>query len=153
MKTLSGRQPWWWAILHAGKRIENRVWNTSYRGPILLHAAKGCTVDEYEDACVWMENAGVIAHIRDVPPLAQMQRGGIVGHALIVDVIPPGGLPPSFLPTPSDLDMRWHMTEQFGFVLANVEPLPFTPCKGALGLFNVDRWQGPTFPMSDASPK
>jgi hypothetical protein len=36
-------QPWLWAVLHAQKRIENRVaWtNCAYRGPILLHASKG----------------------------------------------------------------------------------------------------------------
>jgi hypothetical protein len=134
MKALSGRQPWWWAILHAGKRIENRVWNTSYLGPVILHAAKGCTVDEYEDACVWMENAGVIAHIRDVPPLAQMQRGGIVGRARIVGVVPPEGLSQREW---DGLDLRWHMRDQYGFILADVEPLPFVPLKGALGLFNV----------------
>jgi hypothetical protein len=37
---LSLRQPWLWAILHAGKRIENRTWATKYRGRIRLHAAK-----------------------------------------------------------------------------------------------------------------
>lgn len=138
MRALSGRQPWWWAILHGGKRIENRRWNTRYRGPILLHAAKGCTVDEFEDACIWMENAGVVGHIRDVPPLSTMQRGGIVGRARIVDVIPPGNLPPPFRPASwAAVDMRWHMEEQFGFVLADVEPLPFVPWTGALGLFDV----------------
>lgn len=138
MKCLSGRQPWWWAIMHAGKRVENRVWNTSYRGPILLHAAKGCTVDEYEDACIWMENAGVIQHINDVPPLKSMQRGGIVGRARIVGVIPPRHQTSLALSSDfPDVDVRWHMHEQYGFVLADVEPLPFTPMKGALGLFEV----------------
>ena len=28
MKALSIRQPWAWAILHAGKDIENRDWRT-----------------------------------------------------------------------------------------------------------------------------
>jgi hypothetical protein len=152
MKALSGRQPWWWAILHAGKRIENRVWNTSYRGPILLHAAKGCTRDEYEDAIVWMENAGVIASLADVPRLQAMQRGGVVGRARIVDVIRPwvpslrvGGEPPGAPPFrstldrfyPAGIDHRWHMTEQYGFVLADVEPLPFAPCAGSFGLFEL----------------
>lgn len=47
---LSIRQPWAWAILHAGKDIENRDWATRFRGPFLVHAGKGCTRDEYEDA-------------------------------------------------------------------------------------------------------
>lgn len=95
-------------------------------------------MDEYEDACVWMENAGVIGHIRDVPPLAQMQRGGIVGRARIVGVVPPGGMPPAFRSREErDLDYRWHMDDQFGFILADVEPLPFVPCSGALGLWDA----------------
>lgn len=131
--------PWWWAILHAGKRVENRVWTTSYRGPILLHAAKGCTRDEYEGACIWMENAGVIYCVDDVPKLKDMQRGGIVGRARIVGVVSPRHQ--TSLSVSSDfpnVDMRWHMHDQFGFVLADVEPLPFYPCAGSLGLFNCE---------------
>lgn len=48
MKALSIRQPWAWAIVNAGKRVENRTWETRYRGPILIHAAKGVTKREYE---------------------------------------------------------------------------------------------------------
>lgn len=40
MKCLSIRQPWAWAILYAGKDIENRTWFTYHRGPFLLHASK-----------------------------------------------------------------------------------------------------------------
>jgi hypothetical protein len=138
VKALSGRQPWWWAILHAGKRIENRVWNTSYRGPILLHAAKGCTRSEYEDALDWIQETFGVAEVAQYPALAEMQRGGIVGRALIIGVIPPSGMPPPLWPRDwKGLDLRWHMEEQYGFVLADVEPLPFVPFKGSLGLFEV----------------
>jgi hypothetical protein len=140
MKALSGRQPWWWAILHAGKRIENRVWNTAYRGPILLHAAKGCTRDEFEDAMIWMENVGVIESIAKAPTLKAMQRGGIVGRARIVDVIQParGTVGPCNCAKRLDVDARWHMHDQYGFVLADVEPLPFYACAGSLGLFTCE---------------
>jgi len=40
VKALSVRAPWWWAILHLGKDIENRDWSTNYRGKIYLHAGK-----------------------------------------------------------------------------------------------------------------
>ncbi len=43
MRALSIRQPWAWAILHAGKDVENRGWRTSYRGRLVIHAAK--TID------------------------------------------------------------------------------------------------------------
>lgn len=128
MRVLSGRQPWWWAILHADKRIENRKWNTHYRGPILLHAA----LAEYKDGARWIkEHLGI-----DCPDFADLPKGGIVGRARIVDVIPAGGIPEAFWPGWwKSIDMRWHMRDQFGFVLADVEPLPFFPCKGALSLF------------------
>lgn len=40
MKTISLWQPWCFAVTHLGKNIENRVWQTRHRGPLLLHAAK-----------------------------------------------------------------------------------------------------------------
>lgn len=40
MKALSILQPWAWAIVHAGKRVENRTWSTSHRGQIAIHAGK-----------------------------------------------------------------------------------------------------------------
>lgn len=143
---LSGRQPWWWAILHGGKRIENRRWNTTYRGPIYLHAAKGCTDDEYEGAREWMWMQFGSEFNGRIPELAEMQRGGIVGRARIVGVVPPHDagarchLPLGEGVTTrlaTDLDYRWHMHDQFGFVLTDVEPLPFVPCKGSLGLFEL----------------
>ena len=50
MLALSIRQPWASLILKAGKNIENRDWPTKYRGRILIHAAKGMTRGEHEDA-------------------------------------------------------------------------------------------------------
>lgn len=132
MKVLSGRQPWWWAILHAGKRIENRRWNTKYRGPILLHAAAGYTSGEVVEALDWMMARELVKY-PDWPGLESVPRGGIVGRARIVDVIQPGSM---FYP--DGVDRRWHMPEQYGFVLADVEPLQFFPCKGALGLWSAE---------------
>jgi hypothetical protein len=40
MKALTIRQPWAWAILNAGKDVENRSWPTKHRGPLAIHAAK-----------------------------------------------------------------------------------------------------------------
>jgi hypothetical protein len=39
MKALSVRTPWWLAILHYGKNIENRDWHRNFRGTIYLHAS------------------------------------------------------------------------------------------------------------------
>jgi len=61
---LSVRQPWAWAIIHAGKDIENRSWHavdrgTMRRGRIAIHAAKGLTQQEYRDAADYMLAIGV----------------------------------------------------------------------------------------------
>jgi hypothetical protein len=136
MKALSLRQPWLWAVLELGKTIENRRWNTKYRGPILLHAAKGCTVVECVGALAWMVETNLLEpHDPRWPGLESVERGGICGYAEIVDVVPPG-IRPMFTTTTKD-ELQWHMPEQYGFVLGNVRRLPFTPCRGALGLFEI----------------
>lgn len=40
MKCLSVAQPWAWAIMHAGKTVENRSWTTAHRGDLLIQASK-----------------------------------------------------------------------------------------------------------------
>lgn len=115
---LSIRQPWAWAILHAGKDIENREWSTRYRGPVCIHAAKGMTSDEWREASHWIRmNFGSLA-----PLLSEIQRGGIVGVADIVDCVSQSGSP-------------WFFG-RYGFVLQNARPVEFVPVRGALGLFD-----------------
>lgn len=41
MRTISMTQPWAQALFLGLKRFETRSWGTSYRGPLLIHAAKG----------------------------------------------------------------------------------------------------------------
>lgn len=120
MRTLSIRQPWAWLILHAGKDVENREWRTSYRGPLLVHAGKGMTRDEYDGA------ADLLAHVRqdiELPPFAALERGGIVGK---VDL---AGCSDQY-------DSPWFFGT-FGLLLLNPQPLPFTPWRGQLGFFDV----------------
>jgi hypothetical protein len=118
LPVLSIRQPWAWLIVHGGKDIENRSWPTKFRGLFLIHAGKGCTRQEYADA-------GAFAWCNDVapPPLADLQRGGIVGVAEIVDCV-------------SDSDSDWFVGD-YGLVLRNAQPLDFLPCAGALGFFRL----------------
>lgn len=132
MKAISIRQPWAWAIIHAGKRIENREWRgaPSYRGPILIHAAQGCTSEEYRGAAAWMAGRGLIAwksgQTPRLPKLSELERGGFVGRAYLVDVIRPG----------VRCSSPWYLGA-LGLVLADVEALPFTPYRGEFGLFDV----------------
>ena len=40
MYALTICQPWAFAVMEGIKRFENRVWDTSYRGPLVIHAGK-----------------------------------------------------------------------------------------------------------------
>jgi ASCH domain len=123
MRILSIRQPWAHAIVHMGKRIENRTWPTPYRGPVILHASLGMTKPE---ECAFRAFCEGFPGGLDVPDdLAALPRGGIVGIADIVGCrdIATDTLSPDL----------WFFGP-FGFVLRNVRALPFMPLRGALGL-------------------
>lgn len=119
---LSIRQPWAWAILHAGKRVENRDWRTQkgwrdFRGPVCLHAARGMGKREYEGAADFIERIGGAC-----PPAVDLPRGGIVGVAEIVDWV-------------TQSDSPW-FAGSGALVLTNARPVPFVGVAGALGFFD-----------------
>lgn len=58
-----------------------------------------------------------------LPAFEDLDRGGIVGAVDILDCVSASASP-------------W-FCGPLGFVLANATPLPFHPCRGALGFFNV----------------
>lgn len=132
MIALSIRQPWASLILKAGKDVENRCWPTKFRGRILIHAAKGMTHDEHEDA---IDFAGRACKAKPHPDAGgatfrelgfafkDLQRGGIIGSVEIVDCVSSSASP-------------WFMGE-YGFILRDPRPLPFRPWKGQLGFFTV----------------
>ena len=119
---LSIRQPWCWAILFAGKDIENRNWPTDYRGRVLIHAAKTLVQSDYVDAAYFIE--GLIKQSIHVPPSSSITRGGIIGEVEIVDCVTQSNSP-------------WFFG-RYGFVLRKARPLQFQPCKGKLGFFTPE---------------
>lgn len=116
MKALSILQPWAWLIANGYKQHENRTWDTKFRGEFLIHAGKGFDAEGY----AWVrENFTEIP----LPPKADFERGGIVGRATLFNVAKASSSPWFFGP--------------FGFCIASAVPLPFTPCRGMLGFFEV----------------
>jgi ASCH domain len=115
---ISIRQPWAWAIIHAGKDIENRDWKTRFRGPVCIHAAKGMTRAEWDEATYWIR----CNFDANPPRLSQLDRGGIIGTAEIVDCLDQSASP-------------WFFG-RYGFALRNPRPVEFIPVKGALGFFD-----------------
>ncbi|NBF09766.1 ASCH domain-containing protein [Pseudomonas sp. Fl4BN1] len=81
MKALSIRQPWAWLIIHGGKDVENRSWHTKYRGRFLVHASKGMTRGEYDEALELVQDIGSMELYRRFPSFEALQRGGITGPA------------------------------------------------------------------------
>lgn len=94
---------------------------TNYRGPILIHASKGIKHREYHEFCVWYDQT--FQPSKPPPSFGELVLGGIVGRANLSDCICASKDP-------------WFQGP-YGFVLTDVEPLPFIPYKGALGLFDV----------------
>lgn len=117
---LSIRQPWAWAIINAGKDVENRDWKTKFRGPVCIHAAKKAARHEYEDAAFFMH---FDLYPQVVAPLTMdVDYGGIIGVAEIVDCVEAS-------------DSPWFFG-RYGFVLRNARPVDFIQVKGALGFFD-----------------
>jgi hypothetical protein len=154
-------------ILYKGKRIENREkWQgCSYRGPVLLHAAKSVgTIDEFDDVITTLMMNGVTREYvqtelarygprigrRDCvwSPLAKLPRGGIMGRARIAGVISGNrygerDFAAYAANTPEGEMQRKWWWGKFALVLEDVEPMPFVPWSGALGLFEVDEQKLP----------
>ena len=123
LKALSVRQPWAWLIVYAGKDIENRSWATRFRGRFLVHASLGMTHDEYDDVEDWLDSPDGPRGRIALPPFHELQRGGIIGQATLVDCV-------------SRSNSRWFFGPN-GFVLRDAVPLPFRPVRGSLGFFKL----------------
>lgn len=136
MIALSIRQPWAWAIIRPDltdpveraqaydggliKDIENRSWETRYRGDFLIHAGK-----EFDKQAMsakgleWFRDRGI-----RIPPADQLERGGIVGMANLFGCV-------------KESDSPWFFGE-FGFQLRRARPLRFMPVTGKLSFFETD---------------
>lgn len=113
MRALTLRQPWAWAVFHAGKNIENRSWRpSSLPETIAIHAGLG--LDDLENL-----PSGVRRPRRD-----QLLHGLILGVVDIVRVVEASR-------------SRW-FHGPLGWVIENPRILT-TPveCTGALGLWTV----------------
>lgn len=116
-KALSIRHPWAWLIVNGYKDIENRSWQTEYRGPFLVHAGKRFDKEGY----LWVtKNFPEI----QLPELEEFQMGGVIGAVDLVDCV-------------SVSESRW-FEGPYGFVLQNPRHLPFIPVNGKLGFFFVE---------------
>src|SRR5487761_2033152 len=101
MLALSLTQPMAWAIFN-GKDIENRTWQTKFRGRVIIHASKKFNMVHW----AWiMENDNrLCTFIPDTDSPAFVQ-GALIGEVDIIDCVRNHG-------------SRW-FTGPYGLVLAN----------------------------------
>ncbi len=110
---------------------------------LILHAAGGCTKNEHRSG------ARAIAEARDdlglpeidVPPLSYMNRGGFVGICVLEDVVV------------NTITSGYAMEGCLGFILRDIEELPFVRAPGSLGLFDVDVSTKVMRPYRDAAER
>jgi len=120
LKALTIRQPWAWAMVYAGKDVENRRWRTAYRGPLLIHAAKN-TDPAGATKLLWtMADPEAFAQ----PRAAFETRGAIIGLAYLADIL-------------TDSPSRWAQPGCYHWILESPAPVdPPIPCQGRQGLWN-----------------
>lgn len=161
MKTLTLTQPWATLVAIGAKKIETRGWQTSYRGPLAIHAAKGfpqwaqelCFTEPFAEAL-----SGLLEHC---PPglLHPLPLGQIVAVCDLTEIYSTNTRVLSFsdvdisfssegsligsqvssfkLPPPEpELAFGDYSPGRFAWRLENVQALPEpVPAKGALSLW------------------
>ena len=114
-RVLSVQQPYAELIVRGDKRVENRVWSTQWRGPILIHASN---------------TPRSAAEYREYRVEAGVPRGELVGIVDVVDCVPLVELPLEYDGPHAEGPVCW--------LLANARRLPVLhPVKGQLGLWKL----------------
>ena len=114
---ISIRQPWAHLVASGQKDIENRTWNTNFRGRVLVHASQSLSRRQYDECVAFMAGRGVKV---ELPAYADIPKGGIVGEVEIVDCV-------------TESRSKWFEGD-YGFVLRQAKMLPFVSHKGQLGI-------------------
>jgi hypothetical protein len=130
IKGLSLWRPWPWAILHAGKRVENRSWKPPVNmiGQYLaLHAAQKWDADGYGSITEITRNG--------VPALHEHPAGVIVGVARLSHAIHEDDFDTFNDPASLPEDQRAWFFGPWGWMLDNVIAIEPVHCKGAQGLW------------------
>jgi hypothetical protein len=128
-KALSLKQPYAWLIANGYLLVDDRSWGTQYRGPVLIHASQGVYAEYYD----YLRSHTDIP----LPSKDKLERGGIVGIANLVLCCQPGNLPGTI-----SREQRAHFggvhQQHFGFLFEHATPVALMPCRGKLGMFDID---------------
>lgn len=136
MKAITIKQPWASLIIEGGKDIENRTRRTHVRGWVLVHAGLNPSQADFLNARqLVMSGSAPLFNRQAVVDLLWAKydwsfdkdawsAGGIIGAMHITDCVEAS-------------DSPW-FCGPFGYVIDRVVKLPFLPCRGHQGWFNVE---------------
>lgn len=120
VRMLTVRQPWAWAIIHAGKDVENRSRRTLHRGLLVIHAG------------LKVEPAGVdfIQALGISVPTEAFQGGTIQGAVNLIDCV-------------RDAESVWAAKGQWHWVVSDPTPaVSAVLCKGQLAVVDPPKgWE------------
>jgi len=127
LRALSLWQPWAWLVVHGLKDVENRSWQTNYRGPLVIQA--GLRWDDFyvTDTLSDLVKRGLIQE-SELPRLGDLRagRGKALGY---VDV---KGCKKS-----DGHRSPWANGTGFCFELGDARTFPLMTLRGRQGLFSV----------------
>jgi hypothetical protein len=110
-------------VIHGGKDVENRrgrLFESAVGERVLIHASKGMTAAEYENAAAFMASIGVRCPRREA-----LQFGGVIGSVFVRDIV-------------TRSDSPWFRKGATALLFADPRPEPFMPEHGQTGLFWVE---------------
>lgn len=126
-KVLTIKQPWAQLIADGIKDVENRTWQTHYRGRILIHAAGTPQLLRLNQLLTKAQKKAVEQRGKIVDYLChKWQNGAIIGSVEVYDVV-------------KNDESIWAEAGPYNWLLRN--PILYTnalPVKGKLGLWEID---------------
>lgn len=126
-RAISLARPWGELVLRHGKTTENRLWKTTYRGPLIIHSSQ--TFD-YE--------ALALCRYRNIDPARVGLDADLpTGYIGVVDLADIHAGPDAYALPEEPCGCEWGFEGQWHWVLS--DPRPFSsalPGKGRLGIFD-----------------
>ncbi len=131
-KIITLQQPFAWGVVHGHKPVENRGWETDYRGPIWIHAGKNKSAFTGTDPEDWYDESDGTPFLPGCPEWKDLDLGKIIGMVDLVDCVTDDEAIQRIGENP-------HIGGPWCFLFANPcvlkEPIPWS---GQLGICTID---------------
>ena len=139
MKALTFMQPWATLVAIGAKRIETRSWFTRYRGPLVIHAAKGFPkwAREFTVEPVCYEAVHQFHRPKSFP-LGSYPLGAVLATCRLIDCVPTERMAGIWWRSLTKQERAFgdYDPGRYAWILDNVQQLAQPiPAKGALGLW------------------